>query len=198
MDKTASQGSDIVLRGLMLLALLIIVVLGGFAMFFRRSNQPPPTAVVEPAPLIAMFVQPSAGFPASVAWAPMLAVADEMPSGPGWHVRYQAARNLAYRGSDKIPWDVYRELLDEHRQFCNFRVRLDDGRLVTEEGSARQIILGALKDLAVWHTKQDRSQTASPPMLEVYAAVDKLADSPILELRTQAEKTRATFLAAAK
>ena len=111
-----------------------------------------------------------------------------------WRVRYQAVRTLADRGSSKVRWGIYRELLDEQRQSCNFREHVKDGREVIEESKARKLILRGLVDLATWHAKQDRSKTTpSLELLEVYDAVDKLAQSPVPELSNQAKETRATF-----
>lgn len=186
-------GSDIVLRGLTLLAIMVIVVVGGFAILFSRVAQPIPSVSVQPERLASLVAQPLAEYPAALSWGTLYQFADELPSQPGWRIRYQVARNFANRGSDKVDWVVYREMLDEPRQFRNFRLRLDDGRVVTEEAAARQIIIGALKDLATWHTKQPARTTPGAEQLAVYTAVDRLATSDILELRTQAEKTRATF-----
>jgi hypothetical protein len=190
-----TKGSDIVLRGLMLLALMIMLGVGSFAIFFRRPNPPPSPALDRPENLAAMLVQPAAGFPGTLTWMPLILFADELPSAPGWRVRYQAVRNLAFHGSLDVSWDVYADLLDEHRQFCNFRTRLPDGRVIVEEAAARQIIIGGLQDLATWHNKQDRTKlTTGPELLAVYRAVDKLAQSPIAELKSQAESTRTTFV----
>jgi hypothetical protein len=190
--KTPAAGSDAVLRGMMLLALMIILVIGGYAIFYRRPPAVPPPAAVDPSQLVPLIVQPTAAFPASVSWGALCALADDLPSEPGWQTRYQATRNLAHLGSDSVRWDVYREMLDERRQFCNFRTKLDDGRIVVEEAAARQIILGALKDLAEWHTKHARVDPDTP-LKKVYEAVDRLAQSPIAEMKSQAEKTRAMF-----
>jgi len=190
-----AKGSDIVLRGLMLLALLLMVGVGSFAIFFRRPSAPSASNQDRPEALAALLVQPAAGFPDTVGWAALYAFAEEWPSAPGWTVRYQAVRNLAFLGSPDVRWDVYAELLDEHRQFRNFRIKAEDGRVVVEEARAREIIVGGLQDLAVWHAKQDRSSLKpGPDLLAVYRAVDKLAQSPIAELKAQAETTRATFV----
>jgi hypothetical protein len=195
MENAKTQGSDIVLRGLMLLALMLVVVVGGFALLFRfgHANHPVPTVAVEAEKLAPMLIQPAASFPDTLAWATAVKFVEELPSQPGWRIRYQVARNFASRGSSKVDWTVYREMLDEQRQFRNFRVRLDDGRLVTQEGAARQIIIGALKDLATWHKEQKAPVPPSDELRSVYAAVDKLSQSEIHELRVQAEKTRGTF-----
>ena len=192
--KATTKSSDIVMRGLVLLALMVMLAFAGFAIFFRKPSQPPTAVKMDVRTMAATLVQiqPAPGFPAAL--GPLFAVADELPSTPGWRIRYQAVCTLAHRGSSKVRWDIYRELLDEHRQFCNFREQLKDGREVIEESRARQMILRGLADLATWHNKQDDSKKVpSPQLLEVYRAVDKLAQSSVPELSNQAQKTKATF-----
>jgi hypothetical protein len=183
---------DTVLRGMLLLALMLILVIGGYALFFRRQAPATPTPAADPALLVAMILQPPSAFPSATGWHAIYVLADALPSRPGWQTRYQAARALAYLGSDKVPWADYREMLDEHRQFCNFRTKLPDGRVIIEEAAARQVLLGALKDLATWHAKHPRT-TPDKQLLVVYSAVDELAKSPIAELKKQAETTAATL-----
>jgi hypothetical protein len=192
MEHAKTQGSDIALRGLVLLAFMILVVIGGFALLFW-TRQPAPTIAVEAERMAPMLIQPGASFPASVGWGTAVQFVDELPSQPGWRIRYQVARNFASRGSAKVDWIVYREMLDEQRQLRNLRLRLEDGRLVTQEMIARQYIILYLKDLATWHKEQRAPVAPSVELREVYAAVNKLAESPTHELRVQAEKTRETF-----
>jgi hypothetical protein len=54
-------------------------------------------------------------------------------------------------------------------------------------------MIGALKALAIWHEKQGVMGEVPAELREIYLVVDKLADSPIVQLKTQAEKTRSTF-----
>ena len=54
-------------------------------------------------------------------------------------------------------------------------------------------MIGALKALAVWHEKQGIQRELPAELRDVYQQVDKLAESPIAELKAQAEKARATF-----
>jgi hypothetical protein len=162
-----TKKSDIVTRGLVLLALMVMLAVVGYAVFFHRPTAKPTSVLVN---------------------------ADEPASAPGWNIRYQAVCTQADRGSNQVRWDVYRELLDEHQQFRNFQVQLKDGRVVVEESNAHKIMLRGLKDLATWHSKQDRSKTTpGAELLEVYATVDKLTESKIPELKNQALQTRATF-----
>ena len=191
-QKTPAAGSEAVLHGMMLLALMVILVVGGYAIFFRRPTLPPPPAAPDPQFLVSLIVQPLAPFPGTFSWGTLCAWPMSCPASPAGRRGYQAARNLAYLGSNAVPWDVYRELLSEQRQFCNFRARLPDGRLVIEESAARQVILGALKDLAAWHTKHARI-APDQRLLAVYSSVDLLAQSPIIELKSQAEKTQAVL-----
>jgi len=79
--------------------------------------------------------------------------------------------------------------------FASRRVQLKDGRIVPDEAAARQIILSGLKAISEWHKKQDPKTTPSAELLRVYDAVAKLSQSPIPEMKMQAEKTQATFLA---
>jgi len=192
--KPSDPGAGIVVRGLFLFVLLVVVVGAGYLLIFRRSAQVAPAPLADPAATVGLWTVPAAGFPATLSWGALHQLADNLPSAPGWEIRYTAASSLARRGSADIPWEVFEELLDERRQFRNFRVRLQDGRLVPDEAAARQIILRGLQALAEWHKKQDRAKgKVSDALAKGYAAVDKLTESPVLELRAQAEKTRATF-----
>jgi hypothetical protein len=75
----------------------------------------------------------------------------------------------------------------------NFRVQLQDGSVVPDEAAARLTVVYALKAIAEWHKKQASRQEVPPALAKVYAAVDKLADSPIMEIKTQVENTRQVF-----
>lgn len=107
------------------------------------------------------------------------------PSPPGWEIRYNATLALARRGSDKVRLDVLSEILDEDKQMRNFRVKLKDGTEVPDESAARTIILSALKAVAELHAKRP-SLDLSP----LSPAIDKLAESPVVMLRAEADRTR--------
>lgn len=187
-------GSGIVVRGIMLLTFMTLLVLGGYFLLVRRPAQTPPAPLVSPEKLIGSVMPRQNQFPSNIAWGELVQFSDALPDEPGWQVRYTAVRNLARRGSTQVPWNVFRQLLDEHRQMNNFRIKLNDGKVVADEATARQIIVSGLLALAEWHKLQDPAKTPVPDDLrQVYQAVDVLAQSPILELRTQAEKAKATF-----
>jgi hypothetical protein len=55
-------------------------------------------------------------------------------------------------------------------------------------------VVSALRAVGDWHKKQATgNKTVSPELSQVYVAVDKLAGSPIMEIKTQAENTRSLF-----
>lgn len=181
-------------RGLMLLALMVVVVLGGYFLLVRRPGQPAPPPLIEPEPLVSMLVTMQAGFPGAVSFGVLPALAEALPSSPGWQIRYTTASTFARRGEPDVPWDIFCEWLDEARQFRNFRVRLKDGRTVPDEAAARHIMLSGLQAVAQWHQKQEGKKIdVTPDLARVHAAVDKLAASPIVEMRKQAEATQAVI-----
>jgi hypothetical protein len=119
------------------------------------------------------------------------------PSKPGWQIRYNATVALARRGSDKVPWNVLREMLDEKQQLKNFPIPLPDGRELPDEAAARAVMITGLKAVAEWHQKQTEKQVkpeVTAAMKDVYAQVDRLAASPIVELQIRAKKTQESFL----
>ena len=114
----------------------------------------------------------------------------QLPSEPGWEVRYNAAATLA-RGAN-VPWPIAR--CSTNNSTRNHGVRLPDGKYVYDEVAAREFTIVALKAIATWHEKQPAgARTEQPALLEVYARVDELAQSPHVALKTQAEKTRSVF-----
>ncbi len=152
-------------RGFALLGLMLIIVCGVLAILFYRPGQVPVATVAD--------------LPAH-------------PSAPGWQIRYNATATLARRGDDNVPWKIMEEMLDEGQQMRNFVVTLPDGRDIPDEAAARSVVITALKALGEWHRVQAAAhRTPSPEALSgVYAKVDRLAQSPILELKVQAEKAR--------
>jgi hypothetical protein len=191
-----SENAGLVQRGLMLLA--VMVLLAGFVLFalIRRPDQAVPAAQAAPEAVRVLIALPPAPFPASLGWAGLYQLGNALPSAPGWEIRYNAAATLARRGNAAVPWNLLAEMLDESRQMRNFRVVLQDGRQLPDEAAARRTILTALRAVADWHKKQDastRPATLPPGLRAVYAAVDRLTRSPILEIRAQAERTQAVF-----
>jgi hypothetical protein len=118
-------------------------------------------------------------------------------SKPGWQIRYNATVALARRGSDKVPWNVLHEMLDEKQQLKNSPILLPDGREVPDEATARGFVITGLKAVAEWHQKQTAKQVkpeVTAAMKEVYAQVDRLAASPIVELQIRAKRTQESLI----
>jgi hypothetical protein len=192
----AQENQGLALRGLILLAVIggLVTLMLGF--MFWQSHTPPPTLVAPPEHQIPSLAAPNVGaFPSGISWYAIYQLGETMPSAPGWEVRYNAATTLARRGSAAVPWALLREMLDEKLQMRNYRVRHADGRDVYDEAAARANTVRALKALAVWHEKRKAEQNLEVPsdLAEIYAMVDKLATSPFVELKIQAEKARGSF-----
>ncbi len=187
------EDKGLVYRGLILLTLigvLVVVVLG--ILFWR----PEPTRTAEtttpPEYRIPILVAPSlGGFPGNVAWLPLWEFAEQAPSSPGWEIRYNAAVTLARRGSDKVPWPLIAEMLDERQQMRNNRVRQPDGRDSFDETVARATMANALRAIAGYNEKRGEKKSDIPAHLR--ERVEALTKSSFIELKTQAEKTQATF-----
>ena len=163
---TPLEDTGFVKRGFLLLGGMTVLVLTVLAIILYRPPQTPP-------------MMPS-----------------DLPpeSAPGWQIRYNATVALARRGSDQVPWKVVREMLSEKQQFKNFPVLLHDGREVPDEAAARATVVTGLKAVAEWHRKHAGNKPVMTPALQdVYAAVDQLAESPIAELKIQAERTRSVL-----
>lgn len=164
-----AQDRGLVIRGLVLLTLIGGLVSFVLAIMFWRAPEPPPRRTVAPS-------------------------ASTLPSAPGWEIRYNAATTLARRGSANVPWPLIREMLDEDQQLRNFQVRQPDGSDSYDESMARAYMLSALKALTAWHEKQKAPPAIPPDLRSIYAQVDKLSESPVPELKSQAEKTRTMLL----
>jgi hypothetical protein len=186
----ASDDKGLVLRGFFLLALIGVIVTVVTAILFMRPQPKPPTVAIAPENLVPLLV---AGYPEGMSFGVAFAMSDRLPSAPGCDIRYNATRSLARRGSTATPWPIMREMLDEAQQMRNARERLPDGTVAINESIARANMIGALKALAVWHEKQGAKRETPAELREVYKQVDKLAESPIAELKAQAEKARSTF-----
>jgi hypothetical protein len=187
-----SQDSGLVKRGFLLLAMISSLVVVLLVILFHRPAPAAPERRGRQDLLVSGMLVPAANFPASIAWPNVYQAAQALPSSPGWEIRYNAARTLALRGSDQVPWNVFVEMLDEHRQMCNYRVQLQDGHVASDETAARQNLLIAMRAIAEWH-KRHAKVSVSDDLARVYFAVDGLAQSPILEIKTQADRTRVTF-----
>jgi hypothetical protein len=112
-------------------------------------------------------------------------------SSAGWKIRYNANASLAVVGSKKVNLVLLREMLDENQQLVNFRVKLQDGKDVPDENSARSAILTTLKAIAEWHRKckvRKAYRDEADDLKKVYAAMEKLAnESPNIAVRKEAK-----------
>ena len=185
-------GSALAQRGLLLLGLMTALVIAVWAMLLRGTRQEIPTEKQRPDLLAALVASPASGLP-GLSWANLQQVGEALPSPRGWEIRYQATTTLARRGSTQVPFALLAEMLDEDRQMKNFRAKLQDGREVPDEAAARRTVLSALKAVLEWHKHKAAVQAVGPsdPGLQrVYAAIDKLAHSPNLVVKTEAENAR--------
>lgn len=189
-----AQDNGLVKRGLFLLVLMSGLVIVVLAILFQRADTKLPAAMPRPELLTSTLVQTDTAFPANVTWLGVQQIGEAFPSGPGWRIRYNAAAALARRGSPSVPWAILIEMLDEDRQMHNFRELRGDGRAVPNEAAALTTVLAALKATAEWHKKRANNRPeVSPELQKLYAAVDKLTASPIMEIKLQAENTRKVF-----
>jgi hypothetical protein len=192
--------AGLVKRGLALLVLMLLLVCSVLFILFQGGGRAAgPTRRTE---AVAWQVAvPGAPFPGNISWAALYEVCDELPSPTGWEIRHNTAATLARRGSDHVPWQHFREMLDLHRATVNARAQVANvpaeykDPQETPEVAARRLVLIALRAVADWHTKRrEMNRTDMPSGLSaVYDAVDRLAESPNLDLREQAKKTQATF-----
>jgi hypothetical protein len=189
-----SQDTGLVKRGFLLLALMSALAVVILVIVFRTPAPGRPASEQRPELSSSCLVAAGSPFPGAVAWLDFYRISEAFPSAEGWMIRYNAAGTLARRGSAAVPWDILLEMLDEHRQLRNFRVQLQDGQMVSDEGAARLTIVSALRAVGDWHKKQKARPSNVPSELaNVYAAVDKLANHPIMEIKTQAENARLSF-----
>jgi hypothetical protein len=191
---TRESDSGLMQRGLILLGL--IAVLAGVVLYvvLRRPPQDLPVDRSRPETVaVLVAAAPQSGFPAALPWAGLPQLASLLPSARGWEIRYNAALALARRGSPHVPLNVLREMLDEDHQMRNFRATLTDGQEIADESAARQTVLSALRALAEWQRHADAVAAvgaSNPQLQQVYQALDRLAASSNLVVRTEAEKTR--------
>jgi hypothetical protein len=187
----AAQDQGLAKRGLFLLSIMLLLTtaVAFIALRPRGSETAPAQSRAE---LVALAVAtPVASFPGNPNWAALGLLAGEMPSSPGWGVRYNAVIALCRTGSEKLPLDVVAEMLDENQQLRNFRVPLKDGALAVDEQAAYGSILQTMAALAKWHQNAAAVQAVSPnnpELLRVYSAIDKLAQSNNPVLRDAAKE----------
>jgi hypothetical protein len=193
--------TGLVKRGFVLLAVMVLIV-GVVLLILLQGRRPPATVTTARAEDYAWIVAvPTATFPVNISWGALREVAEHVPSPAGWEIRHNATATLARRGSDHVPWPVFREMLDLQRttvnlreQLANLPDRLKDAQ-ETPEASARDLVAIALRTLAEWHVarREANKMDVPPGLAAVYEIVDRLAESPIPELRDQAKKTQSTF-----
>jgi hypothetical protein len=189
-----SQDTGLVKRGFVLLAAMSVLVIVVLIIIFQRTVPAMPLSGERPELLSACLIRTGTAFPVAVAWLDIYKIGEAFPSAEGWKIRYNAAGALARRGSADTPWEILLEMLDENRQLRNFRVELQDGKVAADEAAARLTMVYALRAIADWHKKQqDRPKEVAPELAKVYAAVDKLASNPVMEIKTQVENTRKVF-----
>jgi len=182
-----------VVRGLLLLGMMLVIVAMVCLVIFRAQDDKPPqdTSYSETAAMDIAKV--TAGFPDQVNWGALAALSENLPSSPGWQVRYNAVVALARRGSVETPFDVLSQMLDESQQMRNFRVRLEDGMFTVDEYGARSTVLGALRATEDWHKHTDAVKTVgtnNPQLQRVYAAIAKLTHSKNEAVRREAERVK--------
>jgi hypothetical protein len=193
----AQEDRGLVIRGMLLFTGIGVLVLVVLAILFWRPQPPQAKHEMPPEFYIAAAAVPEGTFPAGISWASLYQMAETLPSDPGYDIRYNAAATLARRGSPDVPWDLIREMLDEKQQLRNNRVRQPDGRDIYDQAAARATMLVALRALTAWHEKRaDKKDEPSTELRDIYAQVDRLAESPYVEMKEHAEKARATFFRA--
>jgi hypothetical protein len=187
--------AGLVKRGFILLGLIALLVMTVLFILFQGSRPKPAAPSTRAMNQTWSVAVPTAGFPASVSWAAVHDLAHYLPSPVGWEIRHNAAATLARRGSDQVPWEQFREMLDVERMTVKAREQLREDQ-EAPEASGRDLVLIALKALAEWHTRRREMQRTGVPagLPAVYEIVDRLAESPDLQLSEQAKKTRETFL----
>ena len=190
----SNSDTGLVKRGFILLGLMALLVTTVLFILLQRPRTAAPAAALRAEDYAWAVAAPTAGFPANVSWGALYELSGYMPSPVGWEVRYNAAATLARRGSDRVPWTVFREMLDVKRTTANLQQQLTDGQ-ESPEASARDLVMIGLKALAEWHAKRRTAgDTAVPSGLPaVYAAVDRLAGNSDPQLRELAQKTREGF-----
>src|SRR5262249_2585935 len=124
-------------------AIALLAVAVGF-MLFRRSPTEPPRELPRPEPYVASITVPAAGCPGTCNWSALAQLPHVLPGPAGWEIRYTATLVLANRGHPLAPLDVLGEMLDENQQRRNYRLSLDNGKIVVNEAAVQQKLLIAL------------------------------------------------------
>jgi hypothetical protein len=189
------EGRGLVVRGLLLVAgMAVVATVVLLILLGRTGSGATPTENIQRewlAILASPTVQP---FPGNVSWAALGELPRVLPSGPGWEIRYNATLALARRGSKQLPLGAVREMLDEPQQMRNFRAPLEGGGSVPDEVAARRTIMSTLKAMTEWWQKLPATERAhfvkDSDLQEVRREVDRLAQSPNLVLKNEAERTR--------
>jgi hypothetical protein len=179
-------------RGFLLLVLMSILAAVVLYAIFQRAEPTAPEPD-RPWPLVLVVGAPAADLPGTFSWGALLRLSELLPSSPGWDTRYNATLALARRGSDAVRLDILAEMLDENRQFRNFRTRLKDGREVADVAAAQQTILGALKAAREWHQhpKAVKAVGVTNHQLQMlYVAIDRLTQHPSPVLSSEAKNTQ--------
>ena len=159
---TTPDENGFVKRGFLLLGGMAILVAVVLSIIFYKPDQPAPTEHADLPPA----------------------------SSAGWQIRYNATVALLRRGSDKVPWPIVREMLDEKQQLKNSEFDHPNGRKVADEYQARSFVIPALQALAEWKRKTTVKIADVAAFPEISKQVDALATSPVAGLRTQAEETK--------
>ena len=188
------QDSGLIQRGLLLLGGMTALVVVVLLIMLRGSDAPKSTSSKPDSRIVPLFIAPAA-FPSGPDWPALVQLSEQLPSAPGWQIRYNAAVALARRGSAKTPWPLLLEMLDEDRQQRNFQITLKNGKTIANEEEAQHAVRNALSAIAEWHKKQDAAAPPSIPadLQAVYSQVDRLAQGGNTVLRVQADRTRKNF-----
>jgi hypothetical protein len=189
---TKTQESGLAKRGFLLLGLMLaIAAVVGFVIF-RPTGTPPPERDSNTELAAFAVANSSASFPADINWGAMAILSQDLPSPPGWQVRYNATLALARRGSKDLPLGVLREMLDEDQQMRNFRVLLSEGKMVTDERAARQTIIDTLQAFDQWQKHKDAVAALrdNPELQRLHAAIDKLTRSGNEVVRKEAKNVQ--------
>jgi hypothetical protein len=192
---TASEpDTGLVKRGFVLLTVMVLIVAVVLLILLQGRRPTAPVTRARAEDYAWSVAVPTATFPANISWGALHEVAVHVPSPAGWEIRHNATATLARRGSDHVPWPVFREMLDLQRTAVNVREQLKVGQ-ESPEASARDLVAIALRTLAEWHAERRlaNKMDVPPGLPEIYEIVDRLAESPIPELRDQARKTQSTF-----
>lgn len=193
---TQSPDRGLAQRGLLLLAGMAALAVVVLYIALRKPESS--TQVQDKGSLVLPLVVPAAGFPATTEWATLVHIGRDLPSAPGWEIRYNAAAALARRGSRKTPWPIIREMLDPDRQLRNFRVKLKSGREAAHLEEAQQSIQSALVAVEQWHKKQDAATLSSIPdeLQQVYDQINRLAKGSNTVLKVHSERVLQSILQA--